>query len=109
MRISDWSSDVCSSDLFDLECCGALAILSTDFLAAQARRFLSVATFWKLVAAIECRVVPPLALDHLPDKAARELIQFFAVNRLDATVVTGNIAKLEIGRASCRERVWQYV
>src|SRR3546814_10803629 len=72
----------------DLLCCGALAIFSTDFLAAQARRFLSVATFWKLVAAIECRVVPPLALDHLPDKAARALIQFFAVNRLEANVVT---------------------
>ena len=68
--------------------------MSTDFLAAQARRFLSVATFWKLVAAIECRVVPPLALDHLPDKAARALIQFFAVNRLEANVVTGNLAKL---------------
>ena len=35
-----------------------------------------------------------VALDHLPDKAARALIQFFAVNRLEANVVTGNLAKL---------------
>ncbi len=32
-----------------------------------------MAAFRKLVAAIECRVVPPLALDHLPDKAAGHL------------------------------------
>src|SRR3546814_2309043 len=43
-----WCSGLIAS--FDLYCCGALAILSTVFLAAQARRFLCVASFCTLVA-----------------------------------------------------------
>lgn len=53
-----------------------------------------MAAFRKLVAAKECRVVPPLALDHLPDMAAWTLIQFFAVDRLEADVLPGNFPKL---------------
>src|SRR3546814_17073900 len=68
MRISDWSSDVCSSDL-----------LSTDDLRIEAG----------------CRLV--------------------GVNDLDADIAAnGGAARFgveigQIGRASCRERVCQYV
>src|SRR3546814_10557329 len=67
MRISDWSSDVCSSDL------------QQESIIAMQQRLLHDCTDWQ-----EC-----LALSTL--------------NRGDER------ATLQIGRASCRERVCQYV
>src|SRR3546814_4420040 len=74
MRISDWSSDVCSSDLFF--CCRWL----TRFLA------------WKFVI-ISYRMRHENMYTNLtfcPTESFRQSVG-------------------EIGRASCRERVWQYV
>src|SRR3546814_7794946 len=79
MRISDWSSDVCSSDLRRI------------FFLCAARR---VAMF----------VAPDgsrrsfVAFNEAPDTRARRIEQDFAC------AVTE-----EIGRASCRERVCPYV
>src|SRR3546814_1851395 len=75
MRISDWSSDVCSSDL----------------LARLAR----------LGLAAECDII--VIGDRFgADEALLEVAVDFA-RRL------GGGRALEIGRASCRERVCQYV
>src|SRR3546814_3310901 len=71
MRISDWSSDVCSSDLV-----------------------------WRAVAAIAA------ALDDLEEKAVA------VIRAVDLEILARGIAVVEdvqIGRASCRERVCQYV
>src|SRR3546814_1757802 len=70
MRISDWSSDVCSSDLVRF---GISALVFALFLLHTAR------------------IVPLRLLD---------VVEAFTY---DARVV------LKIGRASCRERVCQYV
>src|SRR3546814_1478728 len=69
MRISDWSSDVCSSDL------GGISLACTAMLA-------------------------------------QELLERSGVGILDDKAVSGLVQQMghgEIGRASCRERVCQYV
>src|SRR3546814_3654498 len=74
MRISDWSSDVCSSDLQPV-----------PPIWATLRRFLIY--LWPTDApALRRRVIYALLL-----------------------VLLGKATNLEIGRASCRERVCQYV
>src|SRR3546814_2191431 len=80
MRISDWSSDVCSSDL--------LALLD------------SLATV----------TLPPPESLGLPDGAGHVLVVLLfrsLVSLLDLQVP--EIQHRQIGRASCRERVCQYV
>src|SRR3546814_2620748 len=71
MRISDWSSDVCSSDLID-----------------WAELFESVS---------------------LVDERLRAASAFAAMDFPTRDLYRNAIEQLEIGRASCRERVCQYV
>src|SRR3546814_9709157 len=84
MRISDWSSDVCSSDL------GCIAMIDMS-----------------IILHVECDVAPVIGanghalLIDLFDGAQR------AVLHLKAALITQEHD--EIGRASCRERVCQYV
>src|SRR3546814_2308146 len=103
MRISDWSSDVCSSDL---------VILTGAGISAES----GLATFrgpdglWEghrveNVCTPEALARDPATVHHFYD-ARRAALASVAPNaahdalaRLDA----------EIGRASCRERVCQYV
>src|SRR3546814_3649917 len=73
MRISDWSSDVCSSDLATSNC--ELMVLMTAASNAASRK--PVISGWNSVLA----------------------------SRMN--IVSGSAS--EIGRASCRERVCQYV
>src|SRR3546814_9319741 len=81
MRISDWSSDVCSSDL------------SGHHRRAAAHHF-SDRSLRQLVT---------LFVDYLRDMAGRGLA--------DGVELVGELMRFEdeIGRASCRERVCQYV
>src|SRR3546814_6617058 len=82
MRISDWSSDVCSSDLL------WTILFAGSQIADQA------ATLQRVVMAQIDRVAA-WASDHGMGNL-----------QLDTKTITDN---LEIGRASCRERVCQYV
>src|SRR3546814_1861442 len=77
MRISDWSSDVCSSDLLD-----RLGKIELDSLAPVAER----------------------QLGEIEDRRVHDKIGH--VRRSDQQTPE---ALREIGRASCRERVCQYV
>src|SRR3546814_3873635 len=81
MRISDWSSDVCSSDLF-------LGFAIVDQLDGTPREDAAIA----LQIGVPCGVA---------DFARQDL----------GDVDRGRFQRLgqEIGRASCRERVCQYV
>src|SRR3546814_4667948 len=82
MRISDWSSDVCSSDLPDsyIEEYGAEAFRATAAEAIPLSRFM---------------------LDELASR--------HALNEAEGRAACAHEAKPQIGRASCRERVCQYV
>src|SRR3546814_4162012 len=90
MRISDWSSDVCSSDLQPI-CCFRLRPpaqqnrrgFPVERNVARPLRFRGRACY---------RQNPPVEIDIRPC----EIEQFAAT-------------AAEIGRASCRERVCQYV
>src|SRR3546814_5593186 len=85
MRISDWSSDVCSSDLQDR------THLPVD---------LAIDPFW-----------PPAPLERANNSVTIGNVIAEAFEReIERPVVVKRIAQfeLEIGRASCRERVCQY-
>src|SRR3546814_2512500 len=85
MRISDWSSDVCSSDLSctsaisRIRTCAPLGMVATTKLRSSSTDL------------------------YLP--ASRTRISWFWV----FTLPVGKSRLEEIGRASCRERVCQYV
>src|SRR3546814_4975730 len=81
MRISDWSSDVCSSDLRDGSAVEAAAILN-------ARQFVQ-----SLVA---------------KDRETTQAQMVWALGRIEPAELD-NMVKQQIGRAPCRERVCQYV
>src|SRR3546814_1603780 len=86
MRISDWSSDVCSSDLVDMQAALLPAIDQHEQLLGRALR---------LVRAAQLLGVPVIATEHCVDK-------------IGATCAA-LLPWVEIGRASGRERVCQYV
>src|SRR3546814_1479346 len=81
MRISDWSSDVCSSDL-DVEAHGAGDGVGDDQRRRRQERLLCV----RMNAAIEV-----------------------AIARQHGGRIQVAVDDFQIGRASCRERVCQYV
>src|SRR3546814_3348281 len=80
MRISDWSSDVCSSDLHE-EAAHRIAEIGAQHMAREPRR--------------ECRFGDPIAVPIAGATA-------FGEPRSDRDIE-------QIGRASGRERVCQYV
>src|SRR3546814_3184706 len=89
MRISDWSSDVCSSDLWNLHNAHVDVVESGEGSLELERGVV--------------RVVPE-GEQQVNRDATECCLPQGIVNR---TPVLG--ARLEIGRATCRERVCQYV
>src|SRR3546814_5559165 len=97
MRISDWSSDVCPSDLMmsntvkrietlDLHCCGWVS---------------AVAGYMEELAPVPSRSV---------SSSSSEYARLLPLDLLDFDLdLDFEDLDLEIGRASCRERVCQYV
>src|SRR3546814_12244677 len=75
MRISDWSSDVCSSDLEELAVAGGLALEAGVVLAVLAHRF-------DAVGARAFGRIPLAAQDHLA-VAGLEVELVLAVGALD--------------------------
>src|SRR3546814_11953304 len=90
MRISDWSSDVCSSDL------GVNGSIEGDEIVYRDYADVSVA-----VSAPQGLVVPVVRdADKLSFAQVEKTIADFGKRAKDGT---------QIGSASCRERVCQYV
>src|SRR3546814_7563300 len=102
MRISDWSSDVCSSDLLRL----GLGRRGTRLVGLGLEQFLGRFAIDKLIVFAADRIGldqhAALYLRHRADPAARRLDE-------RARDGGGGAVGLEIGSASCRERVCQYV
>src|SRR3546814_15938451 len=107
MRISDWSSDVCSSDLVDRE----------GFEAAMAEQRRAARAAWK---GSGDKASDELWFDLVEEKGGTEFVGYTSEQgegeiiaivrdgaRVDRAGVGDTVAK--IGRASCRERVCQYV
>src|SRR3546814_15664423 len=95
MRISDWSSDVCSSDLTGAAA-SAVVSISNSTITLQAPTGTDLAT-------IDLNAFP--TVQQVVDRIN-------SISGFTASVLDGNVEKLalnEIGSASCRERVCQYV
>src|SRR3546814_10011160 len=98
MRISDWSSDVCSSDLHvDYSWRGDVATAEYNFVGNPNNDAIIAATTAKALGML----------------GARASVEFG--DNLELAVFGRNITnqrdyvQSQIGRASCRERVCQYV
>src|SRR3546814_5825318 len=113
MRISDWSSDVCSSDLPWKRDVGLVGIIECPHRSP--RRIIA----GELVAEAQTIERQPL-IDYARLGVARALVLPAQCDQLVMRVVPGDrghvgalgalqLQVIEIGRASCRERVCQYV
>src|SRR3546814_11640843 len=108
MRISDWSSDVCSSDLLGNNLVNILAsALATNLLIAL---FGSAGVVYATIAMtvlvlVFGEVMPKTYAINKPERVALGVAPV-----IDVIVrVMAPVLHAEIGRASCRERVCQYV
>src|SRR3546814_11435326 len=108
MRISDWSSDVCSSDLDALNALLAQAPL-IDVVGDSAGGNLTAALSLRLRgrSAIRRQVMIYPFLDLTMASKSIDPPRP-GLSRRDAETTVEKY-RAEIGRASCRERVWQYV
>src|SRR3546814_6263517 len=97
MRISDWSSDVCSSDLVALVGGIALGAALSARLSGSRRAVMSYA--WSRGLGITS------LSGRLPFAFAAGFIMLFGARVADGCTSGHG----QIGRASCRERVCQYV
>src|SRR3546814_11773037 len=98
MRISDWSSDVCSSDLVYID---AFCALAREALARSDNDYEAFCEPGNLVTPRGALGPGSTQDERLPQMPAYHLK---APNHGGITMVN-----IEIGRASCRERVCQYV
>src|SRR3546814_10321275 len=112
MRISDWSSDVCSSDLAGDDT--ALKAAAAQVMAGK-RLQSGVVTPAEGIAKLFSRLAADMGSDR-PSQialAVARLATFLAPHDAEGWLITADIlaaaAKLEIVRASCRERVCQSV
>src|SRR3546814_12448249 len=104
MRISDWSSDVCSSDLREDT---GIGMVETD--RPNGVESAEIIFVWNEIAMPGDNVQRRMIQRHCPEqplKLLHDLRRFVAV--LIPCLRRFEVAS-EIGRASCRERVCQYV
>src|SRR3546814_11239039 len=106
MRISDWSSDVCSSDLFSQELRYQTKLdLPVNFLVGA---YYQHSSYQNLNSAN----VFPMAVQGAPftfEKEARQKGRTWSVFGELQVKLAEDLQLDQIGRASCRERVCQYV
>src|SRR3546814_5462981 len=93
MRISDWSSDVCSSDL-NRKWGDAIKVVRPTFADEKSR-------------GTHVNISGASVAKHAPNKEnAVKLLEYLVSDKAQSLYANANY---EIGRASCRERVFQYV
>src|SRR3546814_15384989 len=108
MRISDWSSDVGSSDL-------SLAIAAGERVALVGPSGSGKSTFVKLLQRLYDLDAGRILIDgqDIAGVTLESLRRAVALVPQDPALfhrsLAENIAYRQIGRASCRERGWQYV
>src|SRR3546814_14227725 len=97
MRISDWSSDVCSSDL-------PLIVVVARHVGGIEARALGPGT----IAPERLVLVEAVPRAEIEIEQVEQQIVIAALRRVDRRACLRVIDR-EIGRASCRERVCKYV
>src|SRR3546814_20702530 len=110
MRISDWSSDVCSSDLFAVP---SFAPSSVFFVCLKDLLGVSVQHGLTTFEALLRLGGPGRAIEIQLADLGQPALQLLQVDVVLFELGIGEVAGVhllgEIGRASCRERVCQYV
>src|SRR3546814_12996533 len=101
MRISDWSSDVCSSDLDDRE-------ILVDGPKFVLERFAGGARTIALPDGVTAWLIPVTG-NGLADGVAFAAGECLTLTGTVQIAADAGADLLQIGRASCRERVCQYV
>src|SRR3546814_10680286 len=117
MRISDWSSDVCSSDLTDIHDWTAAVCRHHGQGGAHPQERPCLVHRDNLVPAFEAFFGGSARVDDTSgvgkDRKRAELLAGLvhqnAPARLARDIMPDGASLSEIGRASCRERVCQYV
>src|SRR3546814_11037506 len=107
MRISDWSSDVCSSDLSEAQA-------EIDWLIRLIGAMRTARTELNVPPGAKLGVVVHGASDETRRRIDRQGAALARLGRVESLSfgdsVSGGAAQIvEIGRASCRARVWRYV
>src|SRR3546814_16719538 len=110
MRISDWSSDVCSSDLVQFQTVLAHqlgdAVRDEDIILAQHVRDRRGADL-KFRQGVEINLVDrPAGGENVDDGGHANAS---AISRRVLAIPNSEMKLPKVGRASCRERVCQYV
>src|SRR3546814_11434223 len=113
MRISDWSSDVCSSDLGMVLINAANSGLDQDttqrLLACDSAKQVSRALYWSVLASIPVILIFLFIGSLLYIFYERPDLMAAIPGQTAPTFQGEQITVFKIGRASCRERVCQYV
>src|SRR3546814_15345838 len=108
MRISDWSSDVCSSDLDGFICTAAIAPLAAENPAIVGHCIAGHCSaepgHRRLLALLG--LDPLLSLDMRLGEGSGAAV---AANIVRSALAAHDRMATYIGRASCRDRVCQYV
>src|SRR3546814_18567895 len=103
MRISDWSSDVCSSDLPDvLQLLPGNGSIGAALVGAPETAAVIFTGSTEVARLIQKQLAGRLSVDNKP-------IPLIAETGGQNAMIVDSSALAEIGRASCRERVCQYV
>src|SRR3546814_7570335 len=109
MRISDWSSDVCSSDLSVNP--NIILPMKTHSLLGKDHGYPTIsvkATVGVIYIVRDPRDVVISAADHY-GLTVDQAIEMMADKKARGRGTAGTTVHEQIGRASCRERVCQYV
>src|SRR3546814_11261825 len=125
MRISDWSSDVCSSDLAQLDRVGAFRFEPVAGAQANAlpdpvpeavkeERYQRIMEKTAAISAAKLAAkvgrTLPVIIDEVGEADEDDSIGATGRSQADAPEIDGHVyLRDEIGRASCRERVCQNV
>src|SRR3546814_15041981 len=118
MRISDWSSDVCSSDLGAVSAGNTGALMAMAKLALRTMPGIDRPALAALLPTLGDNDVVMLDLGANTDCDATNLVQFAVMGAAYARTAMGlerprvalpHIGPEEIGRASCGGRGGQYV
>src|SRR3546814_5589388 len=105
MRISDWSSYVCSSDLTSTTQEPEASFLQTAAATDAAAGVTSAAASQQ---SVQSATTDSSASETVQSRSAAARHRVFQVRPVSFELARLGIS-LEIGRASCREREWQYV
>src|SRR3546814_19791441 len=105
MRISDWSSDVCSSDLCSAATAALPVLMARDLLHGNASTFGILLGATGVGAVIGAPAVSKVREYFGAEQAVRPCILVSS----PAVVLMGFSHHLQTGRAACRDRVGQNV